>query len=149
MHEKKVSTIHKTGILQWQSYRVLEEHLDRGLTQQKLSAPEWKTLGVIYDACSDGIRSLHIAKMLGVKPPLVTRILESLETKKLVSISTVKEDGRVRMVRMTKKGKEVFLKASESVEEVMKTLLQGVSPGERKAYKSVLLKILENGKKAL
>ena len=146
MQEKKLSRIHVSGILQWQSYRVLEEHLDRGLIQQKLSAPEWKTLGVIYDACSDGIRSLHISKMLGVKPPLVTRILESLETKKLVSINAVKEDGRVRMVRMTKKGEETFLKASECVEEAMKRVLHGVSPSEMKVYKIVLLKILENGK---
>lgn len=146
MISEQASSIYRAGLLQWQSYRVLEDHLDQALLPYKLSAPEWKTLGIIFDATSTGIRSLQIAEKLGVKPPLVTRILESLEYKKLVTIQTVKEDGRVRMVKLSKKGETSLLEASQSAERAMEKLLRGVRSEDRVAYKSVLLKILENGK---
>lgn len=148
MISKQTSRIYRAGILQWQSYRVLEDHLSQALFPHKLSAPEWKVLGIVFDATASGIgiRSLQIAKRLGVKPPLVTRILESLEYKKLICSKPLKEDGRVRMIELSKKGEENLLKASLSVEKAMQKLLRGVRPQEMGAYKNVLLKILENGK---
>lgn len=146
MPKKIAPRIHSAGILQWQSYRILEEHLDRSLEIHKISAPEWKTLGIVFDAGKDGIRSLQIAKKLGVKPPLVTRVLESLERKKLINIRHLKEDARVRLVLLTSRGEKVFLDASMAVGMAMYRLLDGVAAKDRKAYKRVLIQILENGR---
>jgi MarR family transcriptional regulator for hemolysin len=141
-------TIHRSGILQWQAYRALEERLDSALRAQGLSAPEWKTLGVIFDACEEGIRPLQIAALLGVKAPLVTRIIDSLLQKSLVKIVVPPGDGRVRIIYLSAKGEKVFIKSSERVEQEMRSLLQGTKPEEMKVYKDILVRMIKNQKRA-
>jgi MarR family transcriptional regulator for hemolysin len=141
-------TIHRSGILQWQAYRALEERLDGALREQGLSAPEWKTLGVIFDAGDSGIRPLQIASSLGVKAPLVTRIIDSLLQKSLVKIVVPADDGRVRIIYLSSKGEKVFIKSSERVEQEMRSILQGTKPEEMKIYKDILLRMIKNQKRA-
>jgi DNA-binding MarR family transcriptional regulator len=141
-------TIHRSGILQWQAYRALEEQLEFALSELDLSAPEWKTLGVVFDAAAAGIRPLQIASILGVKAPLVTRTIDSLLQKNLVKIIVPEGDGRVRIIYLSSKGEKLFIKSSEQVEEAMRVILQGTKPEDLRIYKEILLRMIENQKKA-
>ena len=73
----------------------------------------------------------------------ITRIVDQLEGKKLVTRKQHPEDSRVRMIKLTPKGEKVFLKSWANVFESEKKIFENIKPEHRKVLLS-LLKDLNN-----
>lgn len=77
------------------------------LRQHDLTVMAWLVLGVIFDAHqAGGIRITELARRFNVKSTYITAIVNDLKQKNLVNAYIDKEDGRARLVVVTKKGVE-------------------------------------------
>ena len=136
-------TTHQTGLLQWKGYRTLEAFLSPVLAKHRLSHSQWKLLGVVYDARD--LQASHIAEILDVKAPLVTRMLAQLLEKKLIYIEARSKDRRAKWVSITASGAKKLTLVEKDVRTMLGKVFQGISPEHLDAYKEVLKKIVENG----
>jgi len=77
------------------------------LGQHDLTVMAWLVLGAIFDAHqAGGIRITELASQFNVKSTYITAIVNDLKRKNLVNAYVDKEDGRARLVVVTKKGVE-------------------------------------------
>lgn len=134
---------YKAGILQGKSYRVMQNQLSETLLPYSLSIPEWKILGLLFD--TKELKAVDLAAHLDVDPPLVTRLLNTLEEKKLVQKKNHITDKRVTLITITDKGGKLIPQIEKSVRKTMKELLTGVSIEEMGAYIKVLQTIIQQG----
>ena len=71
----------------------------------------------------DGILATELSKILDVSLPRVAKLLNSLETKKLIIKTTDKKDKRKIIINITQKGKEIVLnKKNEAINKISKIL---------------------------
>ncbi len=74
----------------------------RKLLKEGITVSEWVALRCLYDLkeCSQN----ELAQAMGMTKAPVSRILDRLAAKKLVSRSTSAADGRARLIRLTEEG---------------------------------------------
>lgn len=133
---------YSTGLLQGKAYRALSHYLTRALFPHQLSIPEWKLLGQLYE--KGEMRLALLADLLEVRPPLVTKLVDSLEKRGLIERVRDPEDSRARLISATKAGKELIPKAEKDVKRAMRALLDGVTREDLLTYLRVLTKIVDN-----
>lgn len=138
--------VHVSGLIQWQAYRFLDAQLSKALATHHISAPEWKTLGIICDEGSIG--SLDLSSKLMVRAALVTRIVTSLVEKKLVTSSVSEKDGRARVIMATPHGLRTLSSLEPVVREYLQPLLQGLKAGSMESYMETLSQIVANGRRS-
>jgi DNA-binding MarR family transcriptional regulator len=136
--------MHRDGLLQWQAYRILEQVLENALTKQQISAPEWKLLGLIAD--HKELQATEIALIMDVKLPLVTRNISSLKRKKWITILHHQKDRRIKRILIAETGYAKLVEVEKIVRQSLEHNFQGVTKAERACYKTVLKKIVSNGK---
>jgi DNA-binding MarR family transcriptional regulator len=133
---------YSTGLLQGKAYRALSHHLTQALFPYKLSIPEWKLLGQLYE--KGEMRLAELADLLDVRPPLVTKLVDSLEARGMLLRIRDPEDSRARLISATREGKLVIPKAEHAVKQAMVALLQGVTRDNLLNYLRVLAQIVDN-----
>jgi|GEM_PF-2227025 len=136
-------SIHKSGILQGKAYRILQNNLAEALTPFELTILEWKTLALITEYKK--LTTVHLARLLDVETPLITRLCKSLNAKKRIQKVTSEKDKRIHYIYPTEKTMTEIFMIEKSVQQAMGVLLQGVTLDELKIYKKVLLAISHNG----
>ncbi len=133
---------YSTGLLQGKAYRALSHHLTQALFPYELSVPEWKLLGQLYE--KGEMHLAELAYLLDVRPPLVTKLVDSLEARGMLQRVRDPEDSRARLISATPAGKAVIPKAEYAVKRAMASLLQGVTRGDLLNYLRVLARIVDN-----
>jgi DNA-binding MarR family transcriptional regulator len=136
---------YSAGLLQGKAYRTLNYHLSRSLDGYGLAIPEWKLLALLTERGS--LKLAQLAELLSVEPPLVTKLIDMLEKKKLVTRLNDKNDRRAKLIQSTSRGKEIIPKIEVEVKDKMRQLLVGVSREELLSYIKVLQVIVDNGAK--
>lgn len=132
-----------SGLIQWQAYRFLDARLSEALSTHRLSAPEWKALGII---CDEGhLSSTDLSAKLMVRAALVTRIVASLVAKELVTSVANENDARARVIGATAQGQQVLSSLEPIVQKHLQPLLQGVKTESMKIYMDTLSQIVLNG----
>ena len=86
----------------------------------------------------------HMAEMLPVKPPRVSRLVARLVDMGLIRRRRHRSDRRVVFLTLTDDGKALTLELYRTIEAYEATLQQGVSDGEMSALVSVTSKIMAN-----
>jgi len=74
----------------------------------------------------------------------LTRLIQSLERKKLVKRVVCKADKRVNLVQLTKKGAVALEEARPVIQSVFKKLQKGINKKEKEIVTDVLSRIMEN-----
>lgn len=137
---------YKSGILQVKAYRILQLHVSQTLEKFGINPTEWSILGLIYTQ-TDGIRFSSIADILQVERPLITMLVNGLESKGLVERHAHPKDKRAKLLFLTKKGATLVPQIEQKLREVLYKLLAGVSQDDLEAYRRVLEAIIANNQK--
>ncbi|CAN5145274.1 hypothetical protein BH09PAT1_BH09PAT1_8890 [soil metagenome] len=133
---------YSTGLLQGTAYNRLMARLTSALTPFSLSVPEWKLLGQLYD--NSEIRLSELAGLLSYDPPMVTKIVKSLEKKSLVKRTQDVKDERAKMLTINPKGISLIKEIEPEVKGALRDVLKGVSRDELMIYLKVLMLIVKN-----
>ena len=110
--------------------------LDRG---------DYQLLAMLSEAPGHELRMCDLAESLRLTRSGLTRRMEGVLKKKLVSRVQSKEDGRVAYAQITPKGMELLKEAApEHLESVRKYIIDLLSPSEIKAIATAFTKIANN-----
>lgn len=131
-----------SGILQVRAYRILQVTVGGVLAKFHLKPTQWFILAYICQA--DEATSTAIAELLKVETPLITMLTDDLTKQGLIKKTNHPTDGRVKLLKITPKGKILVPKAERALEEALGQLLKGLKPGDLERYKKVLEAIIKN-----
>ncbi|MCG8375315.1 MAG: MarR family winged helix-turn-helix transcriptional regulator [Chlorobiales bacterium] len=98
---------------------------------------------------SDGLSQNVIAEYVLKDDATITRILDSLENKKLAIRKKAPHDRRSNLAYLTPKGRELVAKMLPEVNDLNKCLLEGIGRDQVKVVIEVLDKLRENAAKAI
>jgi DNA-binding MarR family transcriptional regulator len=140
MNERKptasLPSTYTAGMLQSKAYRALSNFMTGYLSEFGLSLPEWKVLGSLYE--KRGLTPTDLAEALGVKLPIATRLLKSLEAKQLLTRSVDGKDTRVVRVEITAEGKNLAFKLEKMLRQEMRLFLHDIDHSDLVVYLRVL-----------
>jgi DNA-binding MarR family transcriptional regulator len=121
----------------------MEKHLARHLEKHNLHITEWKLLGLM--STQKDLQPAQIAKLLGVKRPFVTVLLQKMVDKNLLERNANEKDRRYHQVVITAFGKETIQTVEKEIKGLLKKLTSGLNFVELIAYGNVLKTIIKNG----
>ncbi len=99
--------------------RRTHDHLHGGVSRflkaHGISEPQYNVLRILRGAGEDGLPCLQVSERLVTRVPDITRLLDRLETSRLVERSRSEEDGRVVIARITDKGLKLLADLDEPI----------------------------------
>lgn len=133
----------------WRSFIDTTGHLLRAIEKDLepfgLDRGDYQLLAMLSEAPDKQLRMCDLADSLRLTRSGLTRRMEGVLKKKLVSRVQSSEDGRVAYAQMTPKGMELLKQAApEHLESVRKHMIDLLSPTEIKAIASAFSKISQN-----
>ncbi len=134
-----------TGTIQARAYRLLRQQVIDVLGGYELTPTYWSMLGIIIDS-RDGIRQTDVAKLLHVKPPLVTMMTRELQNRGLIISVTNQFDARAKLLTTTTAGKKYVKTIESNLSKVLDNLLKGLTEDDMLTYQKVLTTIIANSK---
>lgn len=136
-------TTYEVALLQSKAYRSYNVRMSGALKEFDLVPPYWILLGVLFNH-KEGIRFTDIADMIGVKKPLVTRMVDKFEKDGLVQRRGSSEDKRSRSVLLTTRGIKLVPKVESRLRNEMRSILKEISPKDIISYVTVLEAIIKS-----
>ena len=112
-----------------------------------VSVKQWLLLKFLY--IKDGQSQNQLAFLTDRDKGSLTRLINTVEKKNLIARIPSKEDKRVNLVYLTKKGSKVFEASKVSLQAITKTLHTGITDEEISATINILKKVIENIKMEL
>jgi MarR family transcriptional regulator, organic hydroperoxide resistance regulator len=104
-------------------------------------------LGVLWCLWNeDGVKTVDLGRAAGLEPSTMTGLLDRMERDGFVVRSADPADRRVQVIRITENGRNVRETAMRMVDETLALLFQNVSEDDLAKTKTVLRKVLENGR---
>ena len=95
-----------------------------------LSFPQYNVLRILRGAGSDGLPTGSIADRMVTRDPDLTRLLDRLESRRLVSRSRSSSDRRVIVAAVTEAGRRLLSRLDDKVSEVHRNQLHHLSRTE-------------------
>ncbi len=92
---------------------------------------------------SSGVPSTQIAPKLGMESRSLTRVLKQMENLKIIEKNIAKEDKRVVMVSLTKKGKRLKKRAKAIVLSFNRQVEEEISPERLQIFEEVMGEIIK------
>jgi DNA-binding MarR family transcriptional regulator len=134
-----------TGTVQTRAYALLRESVYNVLSKYDLTPSLWSMLGVIMEA-KDGIRQADVAKLMNVKPPLITVMARQMETRGLIQTVQNQFDARAKLLSVTVLGKKSIKNIEVELHKELDMLLRGLTESDLITYHRVLTTIISNSK---
>lgn len=131
--------------MQAQELRALRKLLaayEQVLKQYGLTATDW----LLFEALviePEGVTMSACARAAHVRLPLITRLVKSHETARLVSIATDPDDKRVRTVALTQRGTSVYKEVTEALETMRTDMHIAHSIRQQQAHQRFITSILK------
>lgn len=107
-----------------------------------ITAEQWIILVSLYDG--DGRTQQELCELTFKEKPSLTRILNNLETNKLITRMSDPEDGRTNRVFLTKYCKKIEADLLKIAEQVQLKALHQIAPADIEITTSTLQKIMKN-----
>ena len=92
----------------------------------------------------DGQSQVQLARALGITPPTVNGLIAKLERGGFVKARPCREDGRLKRIYLTEKGREIRVIAERQAMAIEGLLLEGFSEIEKHTAILILGKIADN-----
>ena len=119
--------------------------IERDLVQYGLDLGDYQLLAMLSEAPDGQLRLCDLADTLRLTRSGLTRRMDGVVSKKLVSRTQSEQDRRVTYASMTAKGYETLRKvAPQHLETVRALMIDLLSPAEIKAIASAFSKISDN-----
>ncbi len=122
--EASLGLLRTVDVLKRRMAALIEPH---GITGQ-----QYNVLRILRGAGSDGLPTLEIAERMIEQAPGITRLLDRLETKRLVHRERCPEDRRQVTCRITASGLTLLGRLDEVVNGADETLISDLTPAEQK-----------------
>ncbi len=120
---------------------MLHGHFTPFATNLGLSLTGWNVLNLLFYA-PEGARPMHeLSQLMLVSRQNVTQLIDGLEKKHLVDRSPCPHDGRVKLVAITKKGRDLVLQARGSHHAGIREVLETLRDPELELLSDYLLRI--------
>lgn len=141
MIKKKTNSTptYRISLLKSQVYRAMNNYMTEALKIYNISPPEWSLIGILFE--KPNLPPTEISQLLGVKPPVITASLRSLQQKRLIRKDRHLKDGRTSNIALTKKGYTTVQEAEAKMQHDLKEFLNGINSDELNTYYKVLVKI--------
>jgi DNA-binding MarR family transcriptional regulator len=123
----------------------LQRRMGELLKTAELSATQYNVLRILRGAGNEGLACGEISERMVTRDPDITRLLDRLEKRSLVSRSREKEDRRVVTARITQAGLDLLKKLDEPVVQAHKAQLGHMDPKQQEA----LIRLLETAREKL
>lgn len=107
-----------------------------------LTAEQWGIINFLLE--EDGINQNQIGKLINKDHTCVSRLIDNLIKKGIISKKNSVEDKRVNLIYLTKEGKELQNSVVDAVEHSLDKVFQNVSEKEKEIFSIVLDKIIKN-----
>lgn len=104
-----------------------------------LSIPEWRVLAHLAQVQNVSVRDIH--SRVDMDKPKVSRAAARLELRGFVSKKTHETDKRLVVLTLTAKGRRTISEIAPLADQFGKELIDGLEPGERDVFLSVLEKL--------
>jgi DNA-binding MarR family transcriptional regulator len=119
--------------------------IERDLAQYGLDRGDYQLLAILSESDDQQMRMCDLADRLRLTRSGLTRRMEGVLKKKLVSRIQSTEDGRVAYAQLTAKGFELLKTAApHHLESVRRLMIDLLSPAEIKAFANGFNKISTN-----
>lgn len=92
-------------------------------------------------SAEQGLKVSEISRYLGLTPPTVTQLINSLEAKELVERQPDPSDRRVVRIRLTKQGKIITRKGRDHMNTTLNRLVEYLGEEESDQLAELLLKV--------
>lgn len=132
-HEAFLAILKTADVLRHELARIVEPH---GLTPQ-----QYNVLRIVRGAMPQGIPTLSIGERLIESTPGMTRLLDRLESKKLVRRTRCESDRRQVLCRLTEEGAAVLASLDDRVHLAERPIQAALGEGEILALIQVLERI--------
>jgi len=116
---------------------------------KELNAAGFKELRVPHMAVlqfpgPDGVRPGTLAERAGMSKQAMNQLLRSLETLGYIVRSDAPNEGRARIVRLTKRGHATYAKIHEILRDIEREWSAELGPGSFNKLKALLLRVWES-----
>ncbi len=129
--------VYSTALL----YNLIEAKVSTHLAAFNLTTAKFNVLIILqHQAGHDGMSQVDISKHLIVTASNMTRLLDKLEKEGLAQRSALKNDRRVKTIKITSKGSQLLDRAWPGYVDVLKILAQSLSLNEQKILAGLLTK---------
>lgn len=132
-----------SGLLFTKAHRLVRERIYDLLELYQLTPQLWALLSMIHRS-DEGIRSSKLAKELGVKPPMITMMADTLIELGLINRLPHHTDGRVKLLTTTSKGKKFSKEIENKLNGEIGYLMSGLTIQEIQVFQKVLTTIITN-----
>jgi len=137
------SPTYQSGILFTQAHKAVRARVYDVLEQYELTPTTWAILGATADA-PDGIRLSDIASTMGVKPPMISVLVDELIARRLLKRIPHHRDGRVKLLTVTERGRGLSGTIEQMLDDEIARMLSGLNMGEVAVFEKALRIILAN-----
>lgn len=127
--------------------RLISTHVDRAMTDQRLTHAQWWALMHIYQ--HEGATQTELAEIMQMGRPGVGKLLERLEAKHWIERRPDPDDSRVRRVYLRHEVVPIFELMTTEGKQLFQDLLVGISPAEEARLIAGLRKIKANAERRL
>ena len=134
---------YKSGLLFTQAHKAVRACVYVILEKYDLTPTYWSIISVTAQA-PDGIRLSNIATKLGVKPPMISVMVDELIERKLLKQIPHHRDGRVKLLTLTERGSGMAASIEQQLDDEIARLLSGLTIAEIAIFDKALQVILEN-----
>ena len=104
-------------------------------------------LGYLYHNSDRDIYPRDLVKEYEIGKASVTNILQLMEEKGYLTRTPDERDGRLKKIRLTKKGEETHLQTIAAINQLHKDMEYGITKEEREVFFGILDKMRENAAK--
>lgn len=123
--------------------KLLDERLkDLGVTQAR-----WSTMVALHRG-GEGVTQRELAELMSIENPTLVRLLDNLESQKLIERRPCEQDRRARRLHLTPHGESFIEQLDNRAEGLRDQLLDGITDEELKICLDVFDRILDNAEKA-
>ena len=91
-----------------------------------------------------GVRPGTLAERAGMSKQALNQLLLSLEAAGYIARSAAKEDGRSRVVRLTKRGRDAYAKISEILRDIEREWIAELGPKQFADLKTILTRVWQS-----
>jgi DNA-binding MarR family transcriptional regulator len=133
------------GFLQRQLRIAMERAIDAEMAEHDLTGVQWGPLLMIDHGL--GTTAADLARAASVDTGAMTRMLDRLEAKGLVSRVRCAKDRRVVQLELTREGRRLCRRIPYGLSRVLNSLLRGFTAEELATFKTLTRRMLANAER--
>jgi DNA-binding MarR family transcriptional regulator len=125
------------------THDLLHSYFTPVIGKHGVSIASWNVLNLLYGA-DGGTRPMHeLSELMLVSRQNVTQLVDGLEKMSLVERRSCREDGRVKLVEITKAGRDVVERAQRAHFDTIKDVFSKLRDPELELLADYLLRVQE------